>query len=403
MLPVAHLYPWDVLGDPDAATRLVDAGIQAVNLAAAYHAVRSVTSFHPSRRVVEATRSARYVPAEPRSGGVWPAGGPSLDAPGEWGDEGDFQAARSALSDAGLEVRAWAVLTHRDAPGEAPDRGCVVNAFGEHYGWALCPSWPHIREYCAAVAHITAEAGPSTIVVEAAGQLGFGHVSTHDKTSSTALPGSDQDLLSVCFCTACASRLRAAGVDPDRTAARVRQALESQLGQPQQAATVEAVLGEAARPVLAARLEASDLLLAGVREAVGRDVTLWLHGTPELWSTAPWRTVAGPLPVDGYVVPAWDGARAGAARIQTLRRVLGAHPTTPASPGAPATPRIAAYVNVVGSAQSPHVDSSGLAEVLDAVAAAGAAEAHLYHLGLVNPRQLAAVAEAIARTQSGGL
>src|SRR5579859_2724871 len=48
----ANLYPWDVDGDPAAAGRLAGLGLAGVTLAAAYHAVRAVTPFHPEHRIV---------------------------------------------------------------------------------------------------------------------------------------------------------------------------------------------------------------------------------------------------------------------------------------------------------------------------------------------------------------
>lgn len=39
----AFLYPWDVVGDPDAPARVVDLGVRQVTLAAAYHSTRALT------------------------------------------------------------------------------------------------------------------------------------------------------------------------------------------------------------------------------------------------------------------------------------------------------------------------------------------------------------------------
>ena len=47
----ANLYPWDVDGDPAAPDRIAGLGLAAVTLAAAYHAVRAVTPFHPGTAV----------------------------------------------------------------------------------------------------------------------------------------------------------------------------------------------------------------------------------------------------------------------------------------------------------------------------------------------------------------
>ena len=66
----ANLYPWDVDGDPAAADRIAGLGLTGVTLAAAYHAVRAVTPFHPRHRIV--TRDAAvYYRADPSR---WRAG-----------------------------------------------------------------------------------------------------------------------------------------------------------------------------------------------------------------------------------------------------------------------------------------------------------------------------------------
>ena len=68
----ANLYPWDVDGDPAAAGRIAGLGLTGVTLAAAYHAVRAVTPFHPGHRIV--TRdAAAYYRADPSR---WRAGPP---------------------------------------------------------------------------------------------------------------------------------------------------------------------------------------------------------------------------------------------------------------------------------------------------------------------------------------
>ena len=61
----AYLYPWDVLGDPDAAPRIAGLGVDRVALAAAHHAVRAATPRHAARRVVDARHAALYVPVRP--------------------------------------------------------------------------------------------------------------------------------------------------------------------------------------------------------------------------------------------------------------------------------------------------------------------------------------------------
>src|ERR1700723_1517224 len=58
----AYLYPWDVDGDPAAADRIAGLGLTEVTLAAAYHAVRAVTPFHPEHRIVTRDAGVYYRP-----------------------------------------------------------------------------------------------------------------------------------------------------------------------------------------------------------------------------------------------------------------------------------------------------------------------------------------------------
>ncbi|MDV9201482.1 hypothetical protein R6M67_40615, partial [Streptomyces sp. Wh19] len=60
----AFLYPWDVVGDPDAAARVADLGVQQVTLAAAYHSTRALTPRHPGHRIVTAEHAAVLYPPD---------------------------------------------------------------------------------------------------------------------------------------------------------------------------------------------------------------------------------------------------------------------------------------------------------------------------------------------------
>lgn len=61
MLVAAYLYPWDVDDDPAAADRIAGLGLDEVVLAAAYHAVRAVTPFHPRHRIVTREAAVYYL------------------------------------------------------------------------------------------------------------------------------------------------------------------------------------------------------------------------------------------------------------------------------------------------------------------------------------------------------
>lgn len=43
----AFVYPWDVVGDPEAAGRIAGLGVRQATLASAYHSTRALTPVTP--------------------------------------------------------------------------------------------------------------------------------------------------------------------------------------------------------------------------------------------------------------------------------------------------------------------------------------------------------------------
>ena len=158
MLVSAYLYPWDVDGDPAAVDRIAGLGLAEVSLAAAYHAVRAVTAFHPGHRIVTRDAAVYYRPGADRWRG---AALRPVQA-----DPGSFERAAARLQAGGLRVNAWAVLVHGCTPGPAREPGgapasedpscCVRNAYGDTYPWALCAGSPATRRYAAALSRAAA-------------------------------------------------------------------------------------------------------------------------------------------------------------------------------------------------------------------------------------------------------
>ena len=139
-MPVsAYLYPWDVDGHPAAAERIAGLGVTEVSLAAAYHAVRAVTPFHPEQRIVTRDAAVYYRPD-----------------PGRWRDALLRPPAPDRAAAGSFERAAGRAAGGR-APGQRLGRGahngrlaaahpdCAVrNAFGRlprRCAWARLP-WP---------------------------------------------------------------------------------------------------------------------------------------------------------------------------------------------------------------------------------------------------------------------
>lgn len=367
---VAHVYPWDVVGDPDAASRYADLGVDAVALAAAYHTVRASTPLHPSHRLIDARHAAFYLPTREEA---W-QGKRLRPASPSWVEPDSFVTARDALRQAGLPVYAWTVLTHSSRLGDLHPDVTVVNAFGDRYPYALCPSNQDVVEYCLTlVEEIIEVGGPDGIILEACGPLGFMHGGHHEKTEGGDWGPISQKLLSICFCAGCAPKYP----DAEDLRSRIRSAVDA--GEP---SSVEAVVGSSevadVRTNVAGNLR--KLLVGRIRE-LAPSIRVIMHATADPWGTGPFATVAPEVDaaVDALVAMAWHGPAASAPNIRALRKL------------APDT-RIAGYVLALPPKSA---DGAAMLAEMRALAEEGVEEFHLYHAGLASQARLDAVREAV--------
>ena len=336
----AYLYPWDVDGDPAAADRIAGLGLTEITLAAAYHAVRAVTPFHPRHRIVTRDAAVYYQPDPARWDGWRLRPRPADASAGQPDPAGSFGRAAAALRAAGISVTAWVVVTHNGrlaATGEC----AVRNAFGDVYPWALCAGSAAVRAYASALAaEVAALAGVDAVELEACGWYGFEHGSAHDKTAGVAgLAGPagawGLPLLSLCFCAECGHAYRAAGADPAKLAAQVRAAADGTAPLPEDAA---AVLGRT-REAASARL-LTDVLAAARAAAPGRDVLVHSAPDPHAVGANPGydpAVLCGPHGADGIVLACGNPASApGPGRPHGGRRAA-RHPDRrrPAGRGGP--------------------------------------------------------------------
>ncbi|MDH2424020.1 hypothetical protein [Sphaerisporangium sp. TRM90804] len=366
MRVLVHAYPWDVIGDPLFTARVQALGVDGVNLAAAYHAVRAATPWHPERAYLDARHSALYRPVRPEA---W-AGRRLVPAAPGWMDEPDsFGAAAAALTAAGVPVTAWVVLTHNSLLGEANPDVTVVNCYGQSYPWALCPSRAEVREYAATLAaEAVREAPPAGVLLEACGQLGADHGGRHDKTDG-AYDARARRMLSVCCCAACRTGWAGRGVDADRVVRDLRAAVRSR----------EHDLDPATlATLLAVRHEAADELRNRVCDTLP-GLPVALHGSPDPWATGanPGFGANAGKDVDAVVVPCWPTGPESPEIVKLARRML------------PADVAVGSYVTVLPPARPDDV-----AAHVRRLVEAGAGEIHLYHAGLAGPARHGLLAEA---------
>ncbi|OIJ25675.1 hypothetical protein [Nocardioides luteus] len=369
---VGYAYPWDVIGDPAFAARARDLGVTKVALAAAYHTTRAATPLHPQHRIVEARSAALYRPVRPEA---WD-GARLVPPTATWvAAEDPYGEAAALLTEAGFEVAAWIVLTHSTLLGEAHPDLAVVNCWDEPYPYALCARHEQVRRYAATLAAEAVRDTPTTTaVLEACGQLGFGHGGHHDKTDG-AYDAATEELLSICCCPACREDWVARGLDAEATVAALRAATG--------AASAETVDPKALDLILESRHAAADELrrrvIAAVREAAPGIAEIALHAQPDPWATgaSPGLTPTTADDVDLVVSFCWPTT---AASVETGRRLVEAVDGRAAA---------AAYVTVL-----PPTTEDAFGDHVRALVDAGIDQIHLYHLGLAGADRQHLLAEA---------
>ncbi|QIP87092.1 hypothetical protein GLX30_27170 [Streptomyces sp. Tu 2975] len=372
----AFLYPWDVVGAPDAAARIADLGVRQVTLASAYHSTRALTPRHPAHRIVTAEHAAVYYPPDEDR---WAGRGLRPYTAGEWAPGDAYGEAAAALADAGLDVHTWVVLAHNSRLGSEHQRTSVVNAYGDRYPWAPCIAQPEVREYLVSLAAEAAvRPGAGGTELESCGWYGVSHLHAHDKIAGVALDDPAQYLMSLCFCPACRDGYEGLGVDPGRLAKSVRDALEplwrggaAQPLDPEVAPAVTDFRTGTARTF-------QEAAVAAVRAAAPAGFQVLLHADPVAHHCG---ANAGVDPAhiltvaDGVVVPCTGGPRllGPFAEHATDRTVLAANLTV-----------------VTGMGGAP----TTLAADAKRAADLGATELRLYHAGLASDADLAAVRSA---------
>jgi hypothetical protein len=378
---VGYAYPWDYIGDPAAAFRAATLGLDAVAVAASYHATRAATPLHPDRRIFEAEHAACYVHVREQA---W-RGHRLIPALPAWDPDGDsFGNACRQLTAEGLQVEAWIVLTHNSALGRGHPDLVVHNAFGDVYPYALCPAAQDVQEYCLTLVEEIVRSGPvHGVVLEACGPMGVEHGGKHDKIEFAEWDEARLSLLSLCFCQACERRYAAAGVDRGHLAQLVRVGVDAGSG------TIEDCLGdELAAAVAAVRTgttrELRAMLVARCR-SVDPNVQITLHGSDDPWATGSFATLQPALGegIDGVVASCWDPT-AGGQRISGLRALAG--------PGT----EVGAYLRLDRGWSAGELTDRRLQEYLTS----GMSELHLYHLGLLGQQGLATLRAIVDKTKA---
>jgi hypothetical protein len=116
---------------------------------------------------------------------------------------------------------------HNTRLGTAHPEYVARNAYGDPYYYSLCPSHSDVRAYLLALlADFTATYEVQYVILETPGFLPYAH-GFHHEFSLVPADAWSSLLLALCFCPGCARHAGGKGIDLDRLAATVRDALDA--------------------------------------------------------------------------------------------------------------------------------------------------------------------------------
>lgn len=379
MLRGMFVYPWDLQdeGTAGVAARLTGAGLNAVSLATAYHAGKFLRPHGKRGRVIFPEDGAVYFHPDPaRYGRLQPRAARMVR---------DHDALAGLARHApDLHVTAWTVGLHNSRLGAAhPDLACQT-PFGDVLVNALCPSQPEVRRYLIALCLDTAaQPGVRELAIETPGFQTYRHGHHHEFELVDLTPAAET-LLGTCFCPACLTRARQAGLDGEALAARTRRDLDAFLADgsaplpdPQRDPDWNAWQG--------LRAETVTSLVADIREALPRETGLSIIPSVQTPNSLSWREgsdlSALALAADRLDVTAYQrGPKAIAADIAGARATAG--------PGA--------RLGFILRPTWPHVSGAGeLAACVAATHAAKADRISFYNYGHMRLQSLDWIARAL--------
>lgn len=380
-----YAYPWDLarLGVEPTLKRMADDGIQAIDLAAAYHPIDALSPRKGARLFSDA-RGAVYFPARTeRYGRIKPKlHSPSVCA--AWPET-----ARHATA-LGLELSAWTVTLFQPWIRDAyPDCARVLPG-GDPSGSDVCAANEEVRDYVATLCEDVVEQFDVGLVRLEGVMPHMYDLDWLRPRVVVDVPPLSRTLLNLCFCSACTRKAAAAGLDVERLRCAVNDHIDAEVNE----GSADASADRAAK--LAADAELSAFAASHVRSAIDlvRAVRGRLDGRARISTNAstPYGGLVGAEEEDRLLTQFIDAADQIAmhpANPKGNRRVVDLN----ARAGPPReVSMLFARIKAPGAAGAAQAsDESGrtqMARDLEEAALRGAAEITLYTYGLLRDRDV---------------
>src|SRR5437016_1866395 len=140
-----YTYGWDLVeaGVADAVEQFTKLGLDTVTIAGSYHAGKFLRP-HGNGKVYFPEDGTIYFKADAkRYGTIKPVANSML---------GEQDILRELSESKQVATNVWLVLLHNTLLGTTHPNATVINAFGDHYPYNLCPSAPEARAYALGLA-----------------------------------------------------------------------------------------------------------------------------------------------------------------------------------------------------------------------------------------------------------
>jgi hypothetical protein len=280
-------YAWDLAdeGVDHVMGWAADSGLQALQVATAYHAGWFIHPHNPKHRAYMTEDGCVYFHPEPAryKDTVLKPKVASVCFASDW-----IREAGKRLDRHGLKLVSWTVCAHNTRLGLMHPECTVRNCFGDSYPHALCPANHDVRKFIIALCGDLANNLPlHAIQLESPGYMGLAHGHHHER-DLTVLTSAEQFLMDLCFCKACVRTAESKHVEIGPLRESVRKILAAGMaaapgrpsGYPDSIAVVRELL-PGLDALLAMRQEVEDTLILDIKEAMKPSAAkLFLLGVP---------------------------------------------------------------------------------------------------------------------------
>jgi hypothetical protein len=222
MRTTTYLYPWDLarLGIEKTLNEIAEHGFQAIDLAANYHPIDSLSARGGLNLFTDA-RGAVYFPARPDGyGRIKPK---VHSAPSVWP-----QAANEAAR-IGMGLNSWTITLFQPWIRDAYPDCARVLPWGDASGSGVCAANPDVRAYIVALcADLTAQYGIDLVRLEGTLSHNFDLDWLRPRALVSISPLA-RTLSNLCFCDSCKVRGSASGIDVAALQTRVVRVIEAEI------------------------------------------------------------------------------------------------------------------------------------------------------------------------------